>query len=164
MLLSFREELHLLYANLQGLQAAARQLLFHDGQRELPVCPSALPVLRFSRSHQPASVRGPLYPHSQLHAELRLPLLSQLQQRPQTGYDFHSSVRQVNSQTPPPPPLKRYNRNVLVLVTDKLFYVFVFQHFLFFGVFSRRNDWSVVVQSCPPRRSFFECRFSHEFK
>lgn len=59
----------MLHANLQGLQAATQQLLFHDGQRELPVFPSALPVLLFSLSHRPASVRGPLYAHGQPSAE-----------------------------------------------------------------------------------------------
>lgn len=59
----------MLHANLQGLQAATRQLLFYDGHRELPVFSSAF-VHLFSLSHQPASVCGPLYPHSQPPAEL----------------------------------------------------------------------------------------------
>lgn len=54
----------MLYANLQGLQVATRELLFHDGQGELPVFSSALSFLLFSVSHQPAFVRGPLYPDS----------------------------------------------------------------------------------------------------
>lgn len=63
------------YANLQGLQAASRQLLFHDGQRELQEVPSAVAALLFSPSHQPASLCGPLHPHGRPPAELRLPLL-----------------------------------------------------------------------------------------
>lgn len=59
-------------------------------------------------------------------------------------------------------PLQTDNNknNVPALVTDKYFYVFLFQRFIFFGVFGRRNGGPIVVQSCPPWRSFFECRFS----
>lgn len=90
----------MLYANLQSLQAATRQLLLHAGQRELPVLPSALPVLLCSLSPHRASVCGPLHPHSEPPAELRLPPLPQLQQHPHTRYDLHSAVRQVHLQFP----------------------------------------------------------------
>lgn len=90
-----REELYMLHANLQGLQAAARQLLFHAGQRKLPGFPSARPLLLLAPSRQPASVRGPLHPHSQPPAELRLQLLPQLHQRPPSWYDLYSGVKQV---------------------------------------------------------------------
>lgn len=88
----------MLYASLQGLQAATRQLLFHDGQRKLPDFSSALPVLLFSLSHRPTSIRGPLYAHRRPSAEQRLLLVSQLQQCPQPGHVLHSSFRQVHSE------------------------------------------------------------------
>lgn len=113
-----REELYMLHANLQGLQAAARQLLFHAGQRELPGFPSARPLLLLAPSRQPASVRGPLHPHSQLPAELRLQLLPQLHQRPRTWYDLYSGLRQVMWEKNH--GFRQMYSKVLVMVADKL--------------------------------------------
>lgn len=114
----------MLYANLQGLQTATRQLLLHAGQRELPVLP-------YSLSQQQASVCGPLYPYGEPLEELRLPLLSQLQQHPQTGYDLQSAVRQVCSQ--PPRVEIDCKINVLMQLSDQNVCVFIFSVVYFLG-------------------------------
>lgn len=85
----------MLYANLQGLQGAARQLLFHDGQGELPVLPPA-PVLLFGPTPRPATVCCPVHAYGQPSAEQRLPLVSKLQQRPRTRHVLYSALRQVH--------------------------------------------------------------------
>lgn len=85
----------MLYANHQGLQDAARQLLFHDGQRELPVLPPAVHVLLFGPTPRPATVCCPVHTYGQPSAEQRLPLVSKLQQRPRTRHVLYSALRQV---------------------------------------------------------------------
>lgn len=86
----------MLYANHQGLQGAARQLLFHDGPRKFPVLPPAVHVLHFGPTPPPATVCCPVYAYGQPSAEQRLPLVSKLQQHPRTRHVLYSALRRVH--------------------------------------------------------------------
>lgn len=90
-----REEFCVSDANLQGLQAAARRLLLHVGQRQLPVAAPAALVLLLAPCHRPATVHCSLHPNSRPPAEGRPPLVPQLLQCPQAGHELHSGVTQV---------------------------------------------------------------------
>lgn len=90
-----REEFCVSDADLQGLQAAARQLLLHVGQRQLPARAPAALVLLLALCHPPAPVHCSLHPDSQPPAERRPPLVPQLLQCPQAGHELHSGLTQV---------------------------------------------------------------------
>lgn len=107
----------MLHADLQGLQGAARQLLLHAGQRELPAPPSIC-----SFSWRRAALRGALHSHGEPSERRGVSVLQQLQQLSQAGHELRSAVPQVRLQA----PLTQTGSPSFFFLTEFLFFSVLF--------------------------------------